>query len=500
MGAAAVFLVNEDLSEENVALESARHPRNTKQRARARRKATAPGETTAATALQLCVERGARRTDTSSNVVTPTEYATHLNAGAVLPSAVVVLPSASQSSLSGGVRHLLDLLLASGTGKRDEEVERTMTDMQGSDVNAHHPSATANHPSATANDPTANHHLQSTDRDAHQLSFFVPAGWRLDPRSVLEQVHSDGDEGQPGPPVEVLHLGGVEHPLSASADLLHYLLVLQPVRKRYAPAPAQVSMSTPSSAHEHQRRLIVITPTYDRAVQRACLIRVAAQLAGVPNLLWVVVEDGERPLQSTRHFLESTGIEYVYLQQTFAGTMHRGVLQRNRALVEVERLGVRGVVMFFDDDNTVDQRYFAGARATLQLRLCSVGLVSQDKRRGEAIPCADVVHADADGRLRALWSSFEVSRPFPVDMLGIAVHTDLLQESRARFSLASMPGYLESDFVQEILTGCTHTEVTVTACPADDEIMLFHTRVAATQCNYPSNWLLDHSAIPFRYL
>jgi Glycosyltransferase family 43 len=334
------------------------------------------------------------------------------------------------------------------------------------------------------------------------VPLFVPAHWRLGAeRASAEEV--DGGIHDLG----VVHVGVIPHPHAVSGDLNHFYLVRSPTSSA-TPAAASSGVSAVASHpqslvipaistgtsvppsltadHRHGERIIAITPTYDRAEQRACLIAVAAQLRGAGNALWIVVEDGPAPLLGTQRFLESTGLPHIYLSQRSHKSVHRGVQQRNRALQEVRTGGLRGVVIFLDDDNTVDQRYFAWARGTTHLSLCTVGLIPYQPE----VACADIVQPDESGRLAAVWSSWNVERAFPLDMLGIAVHTDLIQSVRASFSEKSFSGMLETDFLTAVVSTARVDRSQILACPADHPVTLFHTRVSRTNCVYPPNWVV----------
>eukprot|EP00007_Cunea_sp_BSH-02190019_P007544 CAMPEP_0174234804 /NCGR_PEP_ID=MMETSP0417-20130205/4450_1 /TAXON_ID=242541 /ORGANISM="Mayorella sp, Strain BSH-02190019" /LENGTH=604 /DNA_ID=CAMNT_0015313219 /DNA_START=43 /DNA_END=1853 /DNA_ORIENTATION=+ len=265
----------------------------------------------------------------------------------------------------------------------------------------------------------------------------------------------------------LVRVGLLPHPLTSEADL-DYLLALAP-----ASAHGSLASSSPlllpdshaswSSTTPDNVGIIAITPTYARPEQRAMLSTTAAQLRGAGLVLWIVVEDADAPIESNRRFLQSTGIPFIYLaQRKNPGSHHRGVAQRNRALDEIEKRRLRGVVIFLDDDNTVDQHHFAWIHSTTHVNLCTVGLIPYQAD----VACADIVLPDEHGYLAAVWSSWNNARPFPIDMLGIALHTDVLTRSRARFSEASAGGMLESDLLVAVVRGAHLTHEHVRACSA----------------------------------
>ncbi|KAI4903616.1 hypothetical protein NFI96_008797 [Prochilodus magdalenae] len=118
----------------------------------------------------------------------------------------------------------------------------------------------------------------------------------------------------------------------------------------------------------------IITPTYTRPVQKAELTRLANTLLHVPNLHWIVVEDGPRRTPLVSRLLRSTGLNHTHLNEETprsyrlhreprGGRVPRGTVQRNLGLRWLrEALGHggnhRGVVYFADDDNTYSLELF----------------------------------------------------------------------------------------------------------------------------------------------
>lgn len=107
-----------------------------------------------------------------------------------------------------------------------------------------------------------------------------------------------------------------------------------------------------------RKQLIVITPTYNRAIQAYFLNRLAQVLRLVqPPLLWIVVEENAASFE-TAEMLRKTGVMYRHLvsQKNSSDVKDRGVHQRNFALGHIERHRLDGIVYFADDDNvyTID--------------------------------------------------------------------------------------------------------------------------------------------------
>lgn len=59
--------------------------------------------------------------------------------------------------------------------------------------------------------------------------------------------------------------------------------------------------------------LYIITPTYRRPEQVAELTRLSHTLMLVPNIYWLVIEDGRSQNPLITQLLNKTGIPYLYL-------------------------------------------------------------------------------------------------------------------------------------------------------------------------------------------
>lgn len=114
-----------------------------------------------------------------------------------------------------------------------------------------------------------------------------------------------------------------------------------------------------------QKLLIVVTPTYNRALQAYCLNRLGQVLRLVqPPLLWIVVEMNAASME-TAEILRKTGLMYRHLvtMKNLADIKDRGVHQRNTALEHIERHKLDGIVYFADDDNIYSLQLFESLRA-----------------------------------------------------------------------------------------------------------------------------------------
>ncbi|PKI51687.1 hypothetical protein CRG98_027927, partial [Punica granatum] len=112
------------------------------------------------------------------------------------------------------------------------------------------------------------------------------------------------------------------------------------------------------------KQLIVITPTYNRALQAYFLNRVGQVLRLVkPPLLWIVVEMNAASME-TAEILRKSGVMYRHLvcKNNMTSVKDRGVHQRNTALEHIEFHRLDGIVYFADDDNIYSVELFEDLR------------------------------------------------------------------------------------------------------------------------------------------
>nr|DAD40827.1 TPA_asm: hypothetical protein HUJ06_015150 [Nelumbo nucifera] len=113
-----------------------------------------------------------------------------------------------------------------------------------------------------------------------------------------------------------------------------------------------------------QKQLIVVTPTYNRALQAFYLNRLAHTLSLVPPpLLWIVVEMNSASTE-TAEILRKSSVMYRHLVCTknLTNIKDRGVHQRNTALEHIEHHRLDGIVYFADDDNIYSLQLFESIR------------------------------------------------------------------------------------------------------------------------------------------
>jgi galactosylgalactosylxylosylprotein 3-beta-glucuronosyltransferase 1 len=114
-----------------------------------------------------------------------------------------------------------------------------------------------------------------------------------------------------------------------------------------------------------RKQVIVITPTYNRALQAYFLNRLGQVLRLVqPPLLWIVVEMTSASAE-TAEILRKTGVMYRHLvcvNKNNTNVKDRGVHQRNAGLEHIERHRLDGIVYFADDDNVYSLQLFESLR------------------------------------------------------------------------------------------------------------------------------------------
>lgn len=113
-----------------------------------------------------------------------------------------------------------------------------------------------------------------------------------------------------------------------------------------------------------RKQLILVTPTYNRALQAYFLNRLGQTLRLVPPpILWIVVEMNAASSE-TADILRKTGVMYRHLvcSKNLTNVKDRGVHQRNTALELIERHKLDGIVYFADDDNIYSLELFEKMR------------------------------------------------------------------------------------------------------------------------------------------
>lgn len=236
--------------------------------------------------------------------------------------------------------------------------------------------------------------------------------------------------------------------------------------------------------------IYAITPTYARTVQKAELTRLSHVIRLVPNVFWVVVEDADHSSQLVASLLSRSGLHertvHLYAKTPTNFKLQgkdpnwlkpRGVEQRNKALEWVRKhLAENGgrekhsVIYFMDDDNTYSTELFA-EMTTIErnkVGVWPVGLV------GGLMVEKPVLNRD--GIVLGFNSAWRPERPFPLDMAGFAISSDLILDNpQAQFSYEVERGYQESEILRH-LTIVHEMQPLANKCT---EVLVWHTRTEA---------------------
>lgn len=225
--------------------------------------------------------------------------------------------------------------------------------------------------------------------------------------------------------------------------------------------------------------------------------RLAQTIRLQPNIHWIIVEDADatsalvtRLLRRNRLSARSTQLsvktpaDFKLHARDPNWSKPRGVEQRNAGLgwvreqLQLKRIGHEGhvddavpeiphsVVYFMDDDNTYSVELFEQMSEVGRGKVAvwPVGLV------GGLLVERPVLNG---GEVIGFNSAWRPERPFPVDMAGFAISTDLLRDyPKAVFSYEVQRGYQESEILRQLVVvrdlqplanGCT-------------EVLVWHTR------------------------
>ncbi|KAL6560209.1 Pglcat2p [Orobanche hederae] len=246
------------------------------------------------------------------------------------------------------------------------------------------------------------------------------------------------------------------------------------------------------------RQLILVTPTYNRAMQAYYLNRLGQVLRLIrPPVLWIVVEMNAASIE-TAEILRNMGIIYRHLVCTKNSTdaKDRGVHQRNTAIEHIERHRLDGILYFADDDNIYSLELFESIREIRRFGTWPVAMLAQSKNK------ATLEGPICDGCQVIGWHTNEKSkrlRRFHVDMSGFAFNSTILWDPMRRQHSKSgrirqldtvKEGFQETTFIEQIVEDESEMEGIPLGCY---QIMNWHLHLEARELVYPKGWMLQNN-------
>ncbi|KAJ4850651.1 putative beta-1,4-xylosyltransferase irx9h [Turnera subulata] len=247
-----------------------------------------------------------------------------------------------------------------------------------------------------------------------------------------------------------------------------------------------------------RKQLIVITPTYNRAMQGYFLNRLGQVLRLVqPPLLWIVVEMEAASLE-TAEMLRKTGVMYRHVvcarNSSAEDVKDRGVHQRNAALEHIERHRLDGIVYFADDDNVYSLELFESFRGISRFGTWPVAMLAPSKNKaileGPVCNGTNVIGWHTNEKSRRL-------RRFHVDMSGFAFNSTILWDPKRWRRPSSAPirqldtvkeGFQETTFIEQVVEDESQMEGVPLGC---SRILNWHLHLDARGLIYPKGWLLQ---------
>ncbi|KAI8550188.1 hypothetical protein RHMOL_Rhmol06G0085400 [Rhododendron molle] len=245
-----------------------------------------------------------------------------------------------------------------------------------------------------------------------------------------------------------------------------------------------------------KKQLLVVTPTYNRALQAYYLNRLGQVLRLVPPpLVWIVVETDAESVE-TADVLMKSGVMYRHLVCTENSTnvKDRGVHQRNTALEHIEHHKLDGIVYFADDDNIYSLELFESLREIRRFGTWPVAMLAQGKNKaileGPVCNGSEVFGWHTNDKSKRL-------RRFHVDMSGFAFNSTILWDPKRWHRPFATPirqldsvkeGFQETTFIEQLVEDETQMEGTPPNC---SRIMNWHLHLESRGLVYPKGWLLQ---------
>ncbi|XP_021721183.1 probable beta-1,4-xylosyltransferase IRX9H [Chenopodium quinoa] len=250
--------------------------------------------------------------------------------------------------------------------------------------------------------------------------------------------------------------------------------------------------------YQPRKLLIVVTPTYNRALQAYYMNRMSQVLKLVnPPVLWILVEMSAQSPE-TASILRNTGVMYRHLvcHKNLTDIKDRGVEQRNAALEHIEKHKLDGIVYFADDDNIYSLELFESIRKVSRFGTWPVAMLAQSKNKaileGPVCSGSKVIGWHTNEKSKAL-------RRFHVDMSGFAFNSTILWDpTRWRRPFLNpvrqldtvKEGFQETTFIEQVVADESQMEGMPNDC---GKIMNWHLHLDARWVAYPRGWLLQNN-------
>ncbi|XP_076332568.1 galactosylgalactosylxylosylprotein 3-beta-glucuronosyltransferase 2-like [Tachypleus tridentatus] len=222
--------------------------------------------------------------------------------------------------------------------------------------------------------------------------------------------------------------------------------------------------------------IYVITGTYSRPTRMADITRLAMTLMHVPNLYWIVAEDGPTRSQLLADLLNWTNISHSYITFMY-GANRYGILNKMAALRWIRQNAEEGVIYFADDDNAYDIRIFEEMRWTRKVTMWPVGCLTKFLVESPVVQNGKVIG----------WQ-YEGPRKFKVDFAGFAVSVRVLLEN-PEASIGMGQYNQESFFLNSLNLELEDIEPRASNC---SKVLVWHVRTKNVQKTNGENLKIPH--------
>ncbi|WOK91486.1 putative beta-1,4-xylosyltransferase IRX9H [Canna indica] len=250
--------------------------------------------------------------------------------------------------------------------------------------------------------------------------------------------------------------------------------------------------STPEMELDHQKLLIIVTPTYVRPFQVYHLNRLAHTLRNVPPpLLWLVVEMSIRSSETAK-ILRGSGVMYRHLVCK-QNTTNIKDASLNTALSHIEEHRLDGIIHFADDNGVYSIHLFDQMRQIRRFGTWPVAILTgSEKQVSLEGPVCNGSQVIGWHRNRS-----RMTRRFHTAMAGFAFHSTILWEPNRWLRLNPVPkrkhdlvedNSEETAFIEELFEDEIQMEGLANNCSL---IMVWRLEVEGPELTYPKGWLMQ---------